>query len=182
MKYMYALLTAAVLLAGVNAGHAAVRITNDRGGLISDYLDKFDGLRASGQAVVIDGLCASACTMVLGAVPHDKICVTPNATLAFHAAFNFIGGGRTMTNPEATELLYSQYPRPVQRWINNRGGLTPHMMFLRGRELEAMYRPCGSDARFAAASGESRGMLSSSPSGFGAAFMRSRPRAKRHRF
>ena len=170
MKYIYALLMAAGLLVSVSASHAAaVRIGNDPGGLIADYLDRYEGLRASGQAVVIDGLCASACTMVLGAVPHDRICVTRNAALGFHAAYNFVGRGRTVTNPEATELLYSQYPLPIRRWIDNRGGLTPHMMFLRGRQLEAMYRPCGEDARFAAVSSESRYGLPRSARGLGAA-------------
>jgi hypothetical protein len=181
MKLLFALLTAAVLLVGVSASQAAVRIGNDPGGLIADYLDRYEGLRASRQAVVLDGLCASACTMVLGAVPHDRICVTPNAALGFHAAYNFVGRGRTMTNPEATELLYAQYPLPVRRWIDNRGGLTPHMMFLRGRQLEAMFRPCGSDARFAAAGGQGGHMFPRSPGGFGAAYMHPRPRKIRHR-
>jgi hypothetical protein len=177
MKWMYALLTAAVLLAGAGTGHAAVRIADDRGGLIANYLDRYEGLRASGEAVVIDGLCASACTMVLGAVPHDRICVTSNAALGFHAAYNFVGRGRTATNLEATELLYAQYPPQVQRWITSRGGLTPHIMFLRGRQLEAMYRPCGSGVRFATIRGESGHMPSRSPGGLGAAFMRPRAAA-----
>ena len=96
----------------------------------------------SGQSVVIDGLCASACTLVLAAVPRDKICVTSRATLGFHAAYDFGVNGRTITNPEATELLYSNYPTPVRRWIDARGGLTPQIIFLRGRQLEAMYQPC----------------------------------------
>jgi hypothetical protein len=33
--------------------------------------------------VIIDGFCASACTIVLGTVPHDKICVTCRAKLGF---------------------------------------------------------------------------------------------------
>ena len=177
MKCLYALLTAAVLLAGAGTGHAGVRIANDRGGLIADYMDKYEGLRASGEAVMIDGLCASACTMVLGAVPHDRICVTPNAALGFHAAFDFVGGGRTATNPEATEMLYRQYPPQIRRWIASRGGLTPHMMFLRGRQLEAMYRPCDLDARLVSGNGESWQVLPRSPRGVGAAFMRPRPRA-----
>src|SRR5215475_13319303 len=156
MKFIYALLAAAVLLASVGTSHAAVRISDDRGGMIAEYLEKYEGLRASGQTVMIDGLCASACTIVLGAVPHDKICVTAKAALGFHAAFDFVGAGRTATNPEATEMLYSQYPPQVQRWIASRGGLTPHMMFLRGRQLEAMYRPCDFDARVATGTGEGR--------------------------
>jgi hypothetical protein len=92
--------------------------------------------------VIIDGLCASACTMVLGAVPHDKICVTSNAALGFHAAYDFDINGRTFTNREATMMLYSTYPATVRRWIAARGGLTPQMIFLRGKQLEAMYQPC----------------------------------------
>ena len=71
----------------------------------------------SGETVIIDGLCASACTIVLGAVPHDKICVTSHANLGFHAAWDFGANGRAVTNPEATQMLYSMYPSPVRRWI-----------------------------------------------------------------
>jgi hypothetical protein len=144
MKLVTSLLTAALLLAGVGASHAAVRIANDRGGMIGNYLDKFHRLHSSGQSVVIDGLCASACTLVLAAVPQDKICVTPRATLGFHAAYDFGSHGRTVTNPEATKMLYSTYPTPVQRWIDARGGLTPQIILLRGKQLQAIYQPCHS--------------------------------------
>jgi hypothetical protein len=39
-------------------------------------------------------------------------------------------------------MLYSMYPMGVRRWIAGRGGLTPHMIFLRGKVLQAMYKPC----------------------------------------
>jgi hypothetical protein len=142
MKAVTSLLAAAFLLADVGASHAAVRIADDRGGMIGNYLNKFQRLRSSGESVIIDGLCASACTLVLGAVPRDKICVTPRARLGFHAAYDFGVNGRTITNPEATEMLYSAYPTSVRRWIDARGGLTPHMIFLWGRQLQAMYQPC----------------------------------------
>ena len=142
MKYATCLLAAVLLLAGVGASHAAVLIADDRGGQIGSYITKFQGLRSSGQSVIIDGLCASACTIVLGAVPHDKICVTSRAALGFHAAYDFGINGRTFTNREATMMLYSMYPMPVQRWIAARGGLTSQMIFLRGEQLQAMYKPC----------------------------------------
>ena len=142
MKFVTCLLAAALLLAGVGASHAAVRIADDRGGQIGSYVTKFQRLRSSGQSVIIDGLCASACTIVIGAVPHDKICVTSRAALGFHAAYDFGKNGRTFTNRGATMMLYSMYPRPVRRWIVARGGLTPQMIFLRGKLLQAMYRPC----------------------------------------
>ena len=147
MKLMTGLLAAMLLLAGVGASHAVVRIADDRGGRIGTYVDKYQGLRSSGEAVIIDGLCASACTIVLGAVSHDKICVTSHAELGFHAAWDFGSNGRAVTNPEATQMLYSMYPSQVKRWIVSRGGLTPHMIFLRGKELASMYRPCYMDAR-----------------------------------
>jgi hypothetical protein len=97
--------------------------------------------------VIIDGLCASACTIVLGAIPHDKICVTSHANLGFHAAWDFGANGRAITNPEATQMLYSMYPSQIRHWISQRGGLTPRMIFLHGRELQTMYRPCYMDAQ-----------------------------------
>src|SRR5271163_1956649 len=142
MKFETILLAAAILFAGVGASHAVVRITDDRGGQIGTYLNKYQSLRASGETVIIDGLCASACTIVLGAVPHDKICVTSRARLGFHAAWDPASNGRKTTNPEATQSLYSMYPSEVRRWIDKRGGLTPHLLVLSGRELAAMYRPC----------------------------------------
>jgi hypothetical protein len=93
-------------IAYVGASHAAVRIAGDRGGQIGEYVSKFQRLHFSGQSVVIDGLCASACTLVLAAVPHGKICVTPRATLGFHAAYDFGVNGRTVTNPEATGVVF----------------------------------------------------------------------------
>jgi hypothetical protein len=146
MKCLTALLAAAVLLAGNTAGGAAVRIVEDAGGRIGTYVDKYEGVRNSGETVIIDGYCASACTIVLGTVPHERICVTSRARLGFHAAWDSASHGRKITNPEATQTLYSMYPVEVRRWIDQRGGLTPHMIFLRGRELVAMYRPCYLDS------------------------------------
>jgi hypothetical protein len=147
MKFVTGLLAAVLLLAGLGVSEAAVRITADRGGRIGTYVDKYQELRTSGETVIIDGLCASACTIVLGALAHDKICVTSHASLGFHAAWDFGARGRPVTNLEATQMLYSLYPPPVKRWIAQRGGLTPRMIFLRGKELLSMYKPCYLDAQ-----------------------------------
>jgi len=146
VKCLTALLAAALLLAGIGASDALVRIAEDRGGRIEAYVGKYQGLRSSGEMVIIDGFCASACTIVLGSVPPDRICVTSRARLGFHAAWDSGSHGRKITNPEATQTLYSMYPVEVRRWIDQRGGLTPHMIFLSGRELAAMYRPCYLDS------------------------------------
>lgn len=146
MKVVTGLLAAMLLMAGVGGSQALVRIADDRGGRIGTYMDRFQELKQSGELVMIDGLCASACTIVLHAVPHDKICVTARASLGFHAAWDPGRRGHIVTNREATQLLYSWYPPQIQHWIDKRGGLTPRMLFLRGRQLTGMYRPCYMDA------------------------------------
>lgn len=147
MKLAKLLLVAFLIAAGASAGHAAVRISDDRGGRIGNYIDKYEALRTSGETVMIDGECLSACTMVLGAIAHDRICVTPRASLGFHAAYDFGANGRAVTNSAATRMLYSNYPSAVRHWIAARGGLKSQMIFLHGTELMSMYRPCYVDAR-----------------------------------
>ena len=83
------------------ASHAVVRIANDRGGQIGGYVERYEQLRATGQTVMIDGLCASSCTIVLGAIPHEKICVTRSANLAFHAAWDFGAHGQAISARQA---------------------------------------------------------------------------------
>jgi hypothetical protein len=152
MKLATGLLAAVLLLAGIGPGHSTVRIVDDRGGMIGPYVDKYEGLRSSGQKVMIDGLCASACTLVLGTIPRERICVTSKAALGFHAAFDLGAQGREITNREATKALYSMYPSQVQRWISQRGGLTSRTIFLRGKDLMGLYRPCYLDAQASATS------------------------------
>jgi hypothetical protein len=147
IRSLTAVLAATILLASGGASDAVVRIVKDPGGRIGTYVDRYQGVRGSGEMVIIDGYCVSACTIVLGTVPHDKICVTSRARLGFHAAWDPGSSGHRITNPEATQTLYSMYPLEVRHWIDQRGGLTPHMIYLSGRELEAMYRPCYLDSR-----------------------------------
>lgn len=150
MRLLTCLLAGVFLMAGLTASDAVVRIANDRGGRIGTYVDKYQSIRTSGDMVVIDGLCASACTIVLGAIPRDRICVTSRASLGFHAAWDPGANGRPVTNVEATGMLYTMYPTSIRRWIAQRGGLTPRMIFLRGRQLTSMYKPCYLDARASA--------------------------------
>ncbi|MBB4369256.1 hypothetical protein GGD63_002044 [Bradyrhizobium sp. cir1] len=142
MKRWMGLVIAALMIAGSRSSDAAVRITDDRGGLIGKYIYKYERLRASGQSVIIDGFCASACTIVLATLPSTRICVTSRAELAFHAAWDIGRRGRAVTNAGATRMMYHMYPAPVRRWIAGRGGLTPRTIFLRGNRLQGMYRSC----------------------------------------
>src|SRR5262245_46634292 len=132
---------AAALMASSSA-QAVVRIKSDPGGQIGPYLENLVALRGSGEKVVIDGPCLSACTMVLGVIPRDRICVTSRARLGFHAAWHPGEDGHPIPSREATALLMSIYPDHVRSWIARRGGLSPRMKYLTGRELAAMYHTC----------------------------------------
>jgi hypothetical protein len=121
---------------------AEIRILASPGGQVGPFLDLFDKVRETGERVVIDGPCLSACTLVLSIVPYERICVTRRAVLGFHAARSVDRRGRTYAEPEASELVLQTYPAPVRDWIGRHGGLTSRLILLRGRELKAIYRSC----------------------------------------
>ncbi len=150
MRGLSALIVVTATLAGLSSASAQFRIAGDRGGQIGPYLQQFAMVRESGEKVVIDGNCLSACTLVLGTVPRDRICVTDRANLGFHAAWNFASNGRPAYSAEGTQLLWEVYPSQIRQWINRKGGLKPKMIFLRGRELTSMYASCSTPTRSAA--------------------------------
>jgi hypothetical protein len=119
-----------------------MRISDDVGGRIGAYVEQYSQVKQNGERVVIDGTCLSACTLVLGIVPRDRICVTRRAMLGFHAAWMPGPEGKPIPSSAGTQALWELYPQHVKRWISARGGLSPKMMFLRGKELSAMYPEC----------------------------------------
>jgi hypothetical protein len=142
-RIIFTLLLAVALWAFATLlAHAEVRILRSPGGQIGPFIDLFDEVRASGERVVIDGPCLSACTLVLSLVPSERICVTRRAVLGFHAARSMDRRGRLYAEPQASQLVLEAYPGPVRDWIVSRGGLTSRLLLLRGRELTALYRPC----------------------------------------
>jgi hypothetical protein len=136
-----ALFAAAVAVLAMPAS-ADVRILQSPGGQVAPFLQMFEAFGQSGERVVIDGPCLSACTLVLMTVPRQRICVTPRAVLGFHAATSRDFSGRSVTEPEATGVVLAAYPSAVRRWIVRHGGLSSRMLLLRGRELAAMYPRC----------------------------------------
>jgi hypothetical protein len=137
-----AIIVAAALTAAITPLRAEVRILASPGGQVGPFLDLFDRVRETGERVVIDGPCLSACTLVLMTVPEDRICVTRRAVLGFHAARSIDRRGRTYAEPEASQAVLESYPPPVRDWISRRGGLSSRMLLLRGRELAAIYPRC----------------------------------------
>jgi hypothetical protein len=70
-------LTKAIFLAAILGAlasppaQAEVRILASPGGQVGPFLDLFERVRDSGERVVIDGPCLSACTLVLSLVPNN---------------------------------------------------------------------------------------------------------------
>jgi hypothetical protein len=135
-----AALAALFLASGIAAAAATVRIHDDSGGRIGDYLAKFRALRLSGERVEIDGTCASACTMLLGTIPRNRICVTPGARLVFHSAWD-PAGDRTVS-ADGNRILWSNYPASVRQWISRHGGLRSQTITLGWPEVAAMFPTC----------------------------------------
>ena len=124
-----------------------MRIAEDRGGQIGHYLQAFALLRSTGEDVMIDGNCLSACTLVLGLLPNNKICATENARFGFHAAWMPDRDGRPVTSAMGTRALWNIYPTSVRHWINRHGGLSRKMIFLQGNELNGIVRACAAAPR-----------------------------------
>jgi len=144
MRFRGLVLALAVLVCSVASASATMRIAEDRGGQIGQYLQAFAMVRSSGENVVVDGNCLSACTLVLGLIPRSHICATPRARFGFHAAWMPDNDGRPVTSTMGTQALWNIYPGEVKRWISRHGGLSRKMIYMQGRDLAGIVASCGS--------------------------------------
>jgi hypothetical protein len=112
------------------------------GGRLGDHILRYSNVVRSGEKVIIDGRCYSACTTVIGLVPPKNICVTPRARLGFHAALMPNHWGRLVVDPGATRLMFSMYPKPIQAWLAFNGGLDTRMIYISNDDLAKLYAWC----------------------------------------
>jgi hypothetical protein len=139
------LLLLSLLVVTSTPARAVLHITRDHGGYVEEYKAKYKRVRDSGERVVIDGICNSACTLVFGIVPMNKICVTPRASVGFHQAYydKAFTLGIKVTSAAGTSDLVSYYPETVKDWIRRNGGLTSEMKKIKnGDELWKIVDPC----------------------------------------
>ena len=140
-----ALLVPALLLFCGSAARADYRITRDHGGWVDQYKARYALIRDRGERVIIDGICNSACTLVLGIVPLNRICVTPRASLGFHMAYydKATTFGVKVTSYAGSADLMSYYPETVKEWLTRNGGLSPEMKKVKnGPALWTILDPC----------------------------------------
>jgi hypothetical protein len=127
------------------ASAADYRITQDYGGVVDEYKTKYVAIRDRGERVIIDGACDSACTLVLGIVPLNRVCVTPRARLGFHMAYyeQAATDGTKVLSYEGTADVMSYYPETVKRWLDRHGGLTSSTKKVKnGPDLWKIVDPC----------------------------------------
>lgn len=109
----------------------------DMGGIIEEYIEQRAEFEHQGRKIIIDGACASACT-ILAMSPNA--CVTERAALGFHRA-SFDPDGLD-PSPRGTAYLQSSYNAGIRAWLKRRGGLTPFIKWLSGPELFRLVRKC----------------------------------------
>src|SRR6202035_787262 len=116
-------------IAAPSIASAEIRIVDDPGGEVFSYIRKFESVRTSGEHIVIDGPCLSACTLLTGIVPRDHVCVTQRAVLGFHAASFYDDASRSLVpTREGSRVVMRYYPSDIRSWIDRHGGLTPQLI------------------------------------------------------
>ena len=143
LLFLAALLIALFATIGASQpSRAATVITEDHGGYVQGYRAHYSGIRESGERVIIDGDCLSACTLVLAMVPPDRVCVTRRAIFGFHAVrYRYLSGD--VITASGTDRLVRSYPPKLQNWIARNGGLRDDLILLTGSELLRMYPQYG---------------------------------------
>lgn len=124
---MRVILAFIALLFFIAPANATVKIsTLDPGGSVQTYLDYWTRVANSGENVVIDAPCISACSFFLGMVPEDKVCITARASIGVHQL-----SMDDEPNPILSASFYRWlYPQWVQQWIKDHGGLRADVMFM----------------------------------------------------
>jgi hypothetical protein len=142
MNLLVSVVTALLLSTALGQSAPTVRIADDLGGPLGDYILRFSKLQRSDAVVIIDGRCHSACTIVTGLIPRRRICVTSRAQLGFHAALAPDERGKLVPNLAATKVLYAYYPNFIKVWLAKRGGLGAETMVMQSDVLRQFYAVC----------------------------------------
>ena len=100
-----------------SADSTVIVIANDPGGYVVTYIRGWENIASLGNQVEIRGFCISACTLVLGLIPPDRVCVDEDAAFGFHSVSVNFGAH----SPEGTRYLWSLYPPAVQDALRVKG-------------------------------------------------------------
>jgi hypothetical protein len=101
-----------------------VNITDDPGGSVMEYYDKYRSYSQAGTEIHFHGMCASACTLVfLKEFTGIKACADDGAIFGFHKPFQEINGKviRTKSAVRDTRKLWDVWlralPDPLRKYL-----------------------------------------------------------------
>lgn len=132
LRILTLLLTLMLAFAALPARAETINVNDNHGGSVAAYNARWAGLAARGVSVRIVGPCQSACTVLLGHIPRERICVTPAASFGFHLAHL----------PQATATLRAAYASDITGWINAHGGLTDTFIWMRAPDTYKYFKKC----------------------------------------
>jgi hypothetical protein len=133
MSILRSLLTAVMCSFAAPALAETIDVYDNHGGNVVQYNARWADLAARGVAVRIVGPCQSACTILLGHIPRNKICVTPAARFGFHLA---------RRHQSSTQMLWSAYQADIRAWINAHGGLQKDFIWMGAPDIYRYFKRC----------------------------------------
>ena len=95
---------------------------DERGGMINEHIERWRKVDESGDDVEIRGKCPSACTLIMGFVPSDRICFGEDASLQFHMP-GWANDVNQAPGIDAAKWMLNQYPQDIRAWIIAKGGV-----------------------------------------------------------
>ncbi|RWH31904.1 hypothetical protein [Mesorhizobium sp.] len=119
-------------MAASMAAAETINVSDDHGGSVAAYSQRWKGLAARGVNVRIVGKCQSACTVLLGYIPRSRIWVMPAASFGFHLAH------RT----DMTAVLWNANAADIRGWINAHGGLASQLKWMSAPDTYRYFHRC----------------------------------------
>src|SRR5687768_5708438 len=98
-------------------------IGNESGGYLMLHAMQMLEWKEQGTAIHFTGQCDSACTLYL-ALPDEQVCISEGASFRFHAPT----ASSDRAAKVALEYLLQSYPRWVNTWLLQMGGLSDELI------------------------------------------------------
>lgn len=152
MKYILAVCIISFFTSFVEAKEPYI-IRGDMGGRNATYFNKFKHLANEGRRIIIDGDCASACTLVIHKEAGSIVCITPRARMGFHQPYRLKFGfvNRSTLERDKVDKVWQRivngYPPTIRRMVINapdpkRGARTTDILWLEYKDLRKAIKPC----------------------------------------
>jgi len=109
-----------------------IDVYDDHGGVVPEYDRHWAEEAAQNVDVRIVGPCQSACTVLLGHIPRDHICVMPEARFGFHLA----------KFESSTAIMWNGYAPDIRQWIADHGGLTQDFIWMAAPDIYRYFKKC----------------------------------------